>query len=141
MGKFMHWWIRRNRTKPVCMSAPTWQAVSVLRRMSPFRNAPNVNYRTVEGVCGFRATRKKKGGDIEFELVPEKIQIGFYALHVMDEASMQNKECFDVVVNHRESAKIIMVGDDGQLPPINEKIAPIYDRKTKSGMTMTATKR
>ncbi len=59
---------------------------------------------------------------------------------IIDEASMVNKEALRLIMTEKQpDAKVIFLGDRGQLPPIeengSEKISEVFDTKNKASLT------
>ncbi len=63
--------------------------------------------------------------------------IARYNLIVLDEASMLNKDLFKMLTEEAEKAgtKIIFMGDEAQLPPVNESISDVFASNKISGIS------
>jgi hypothetical protein len=54
-----------------------------------------------------------------------------YDLIIIDEASMINEEALEMIMNEkRKTAKVLFLGDIGQLPPIRDSNSPYYHEKS-----------
>lgn len=116
-----------HRFKYSVCSAPTNKAVKVLRdkignvldrnRFSTIHSALRLkrDINTVTGVVSFKP-------DQYAESVPlEKV-----SLLIIDEASMINREILSYIERLTRNIKVIFVGDEGQLPPVEESFSPVF---------------
>lgn len=107
-----------------CVTAPTHKALHVIEK------SIGVKGKTLHSLHGLRLNVDLNNFDIEnpqFDPLGIK-HIQHYKLVVIDEASMINKDLFEL---NREASrcfntKIIYVGDPLQLPPINETVGKVF---------------
>ena len=117
--------------KKIVMSAPTNKAVAVLQNM--LRDTfENIEFRTIHKLCKIK--RKINNDGVQsFNLnecpKSQRNSIYSYDIIIIDESSMISMEIFILLVNlsKKIKGKIIFVGDDSQLPPINEPFSKIFD--------------
>ena len=82
------------------------------------------NVLTVHSALGLR--RMIVRGREEY-LPTGKSKITPHALIVVDESSMLNRQCFDLLISS-PARRILFVGDDFQIPPVNESESPVYKK-------------
>lgn len=103
------------------ISAPTHKACRVLGESI---NLSNVKINTIQSDLGLRINFDVEKFDIDNPPFDPKgkIKIKEYKLYIVDEASMINKGlvAFLEKVCKTNQCKIIYIGDDAQLPPVNE---------------------
>ena len=116
----------------IILMAPTGRAAKV---MTAYSNTPA---KTIHKQIYY--PKAEKSGKMSFQLKPNKYK---KTLFVIDEASMigddrQNKKLFengsllnDVVqyVSRGDNCKLLLVGDQAQLPPINLDLSPALDEE------------
>jgi len=116
----------------IVLMAPTGRAAKVMTAYS------NISAKTIHKQIYY--PRAEKGGKISFQLKPNKYK---KTLFVIDEASMigddrQNSNLFEngsllndvfQYVSRGEKCKLLLVGDQAQLPPINLDLSPALDEE------------
>ena len=104
------------------LAAPTHKACRVLRESIGLKHA-NVN--TIQSDLGLRVNFDVEKFDINNPPFDPKgkIKIDSYKLYIVDEASMINRglKTFLERMAVKHEVKIIYIGDESQLPPVNEK--------------------
>lgn len=104
------------------LAAPTHKACRVLRESINIRN---ININTLQSDLGFRLNVDVETFDISNPPFHPKgrIKIKNYNIYIVDEASMINSALvvFLEDICKSNKCKIIYIGDDFQLPPVNEK--------------------
>lgn len=108
----------------VYCTAYTNEAVRVLSQRS------GKNYdKTISGLLGLKLEQNEDHGKV---LVRDgKCHAGKYRLIVIDEASMVNDECYEMiqsVLREFPKMKILYVGDEAQLPPVNFQASVVFTR-------------
>lgn len=108
----------------VYCTAYTNEAVRVLSQRS------GKNYdKTISGLLGLKLEQNEDRGKV---LVRDgKCHAGKYRLIVIDEASMVNDECYEMiqsVLREFPKMKILYVGDEAQLPPVNFQASVVFTR-------------
>ena len=118
----------------VCFTATTNKAVKVLRTMAAKKNL-NVECITIHSLLGLSMQFKdgketlKNGG---------KSQFGRFDLVVIDESSMVNSELLGFIhraVNHSGKTQVLFIGDSNQLPPVGEKMSPVFAINNRVALT------
>lgn len=108
----------------VYCTAYTNEAVRVLSQRS------GKNYdKTISGLLGLKLEQNEDRGKV---LVREgKCHASKYRLIVIDEASMINDECYEMIqsiLREFPKMKILYVGDEAQLPPVNLQSSVVFFR-------------
>lgn len=111
-------------TGSVVVSAPTHKAKKVIS------NATGLEGETIHSLLGLAPNVELADFDINKpEFSPKKKPtIEYYKLVVVDEASMLNKDLWDMLKTQarRFNTKLLMQGDMCQLPPIKEDISRVF---------------
>ncbi len=108
----------------IAVSAPTHKAKKVIRR-----HTDETAY-TIQGLLGLRPNTDLENFDInnpQFDPKAKK-EICFYKFIIIDEASMLNESLYDLMVAEAKKfrVKVLFMGDEGQLPPVNESISKVF---------------
>lgn len=114
----------------ICLAAPTHQAVKVLRGMSPFRNTPVVSFKTLQSLCGMKATDDIETGDVKFMVSALSNNFSKYHVVGIDEASQISPFLFGIIESAviNTGVKLLIIGDSAQLPPVKGgNLSPILD--------------
>ena len=110
--------------KRVAVSAPTHKARKVIARTTKEDSF------TIQKLLGLRPNTELENYDINNPQFDEKAEkeIRYFKLLIIDEASMLNESLFKLILKEAEKyrTKVLMVGDEFQLPPINESISKIF---------------
>lgn len=102
----------------ICVTAPTNNAVKHLKRTCEYKHH-NLSYRTVHSA--FKLKQQIKEDKVIFSKMPgEGCPMDEIDVLFIDEVSMLNKEIYMYTEEYKYKAKIIFVGDSGQLPPVGE---------------------
>jgi exodeoxyribonuclease-5 len=110
--------------RSVCVSALTHKAKIVIE------NFTNCESATLHSLLGMRPDVEISSfnpNDPEFrQIITPKI--GKYSLIILDEASMINKELFELLKETVKNLniKILFLGDPCQIPPVHEKISVVF---------------
>jgi exodeoxyribonuclease-5 len=112
----------------VVVSAPTHKAKKVVM------NTTNRDGQTLHGLLGLRPDLDLDNfnpNDPKFNPIALP-KINDYNLVIIDEASMINKELYDLILEQTEDGwtKILFVGDPAQIPPVGEKESAVFSAKT-----------
>lgn len=134
--------------KKIALTATTNKAVSVLNKMVNC-DLKNLTFLTIHRLLNFKRTIDESGNAIYFsnlensnwELTKNTKNIYYYDIIIIDEASMINKQMLKNIlfVSNKIKGKIILVGDDYQLPPINEVKSEVFSiniRKSRLDIIM-----
>jgi hypothetical protein len=120
--------LRRIRSRypdhKVAVSAPTHKAKKVISR------ATGRDAYTIQKLLGLRPNTDLENFDIndpQFDPLAEKA-IRFYGLVILDEASMLNKDLYELLISEARSwgAKLLFMGDPAQLPPVGENMSRVF---------------
>jgi len=106
----------------VVVSAPTNKAVGVISE-----RVPDAEAMTVHALLGLRLTKQEHGSyRLEREGDPKTSR---FDVVVVDEASMVDASLFDLLLECRGSAFLLLVGDPHQLPPPISGLdrSPVFD--------------
>lgn len=105
-----------------CVSAPTHKAKKVIHEKSQCPNSA-----TVQALLGLKPDVDLENFDVNNPVfsVTNKKEMNNYNLIVIDESSMINNDLFGTICDEaiKNHIKILFVGDELQLPPINEVIS------------------
>lgn len=117
----------------VAVSAPTHKAKKVISRATK-----KASY-TIQALLGLQPNTDLENFNInkpQFDPKATK-QISAYSLIVLDEASMLNKDLFKMLTEEaaKYGTKIIFMGDEAQLPPVNEAISDVFSSDKISGIS------
>lgn len=108
----------------VVVSAPTHKAKKVVS------NATNLEGETIQSLLGLAPNVELADFDINKpEFSPKKKPtIEYYKLVVVDEASMLNKDLWEMLKTQarRFNTKLLLLGDRAQLPPVKEDISQVF---------------
>lgn len=118
------------------LAAPTHKACRVLAESIQI---PNVKVNTLQSDLGLRLNFDVEKFDIENPPFDPKgkIKIGNYQLYIVDESSMINRGLvmFLEKTCKTNKCKIIYIGDDSQLAPVNEKYSSAFKGIKMSKLT------
>lgn len=114
----------KNRWARMAVSAPTHKARKVIGR------ATKEDAYTIQKLLGLRPNTELENYNInnpQFDELAEK-QISGLKLLIIDEASMLNEALFHLIVKEAKNyrVKVLFLGDQFQLPPVNESISKIF---------------
>ena len=104
------------------VSAPTHKALAVLKS----KVKGNYNFSTIH--AGLQLKRKIVDGK-EHYVAPSVYRFPPFTgsqVIVMDEASMIDREILKLIDTHLSNRLIFFLGDDKQLPPVNEGMSPVF---------------
>lgn len=114
--------------KRIYCSAPTNKAVAVLKGKVDI--LPGIDFITTHSALKMRKKIDEKDGKIFFEpyyneKYPPLKGVDYL---IIDEASMLNTVLLEYVeyFAKRFSVKVIFIGDEKQLPPVGEKVSPVF---------------
>lgn len=106
-------------------SAPTHKAVEVIKRST------NITSFTIQKLLGLRPNTSIENFDINNpKFDPNGTpKIGDYKIIIIDEASMIDSGLLSLIKKEAEEhkSKILFVGDPYQLPPVGERISPVFN--------------
>ncbi len=114
----------RGGWRRMAVSAPTHKARKVIGR------ATKEDAFTIQKLLGLRPNTELENYNInrpQFDEMAPK-EISGLKLLVIDEASMLNESLFTLIVKEATSyrVKVLFMGDQAQLPPVNESISKIF---------------
>jgi exodeoxyribonuclease-5 len=122
--------VERPHGLTVCLAAPTNKAVRVLRA----KIGASFDYRTVDGLCGFRGREDSDGRAVFDDAPAVPPMIDQYDVVVVDEASMLRADRYRIMMENRGDARFLFVGDPYQLAPVGGEPSPVF---TLPGATLT----
>lgn len=105
------------------VSAPTHKAKLVIE------NATGYPGKTLHSLLGLRPDLELENfnpNDPTFNPIAPS-QINNYNLIIIDEASMVNKDLFDMINDKIVDVKILFIGDPAQCPPVGEKESAVFN--------------
>ena len=108
----------------VAVSAPTHKARKVIEKTTGKSGF------TIQALLGLKPNTELENFDInnpQFDPKTEK-KIGDYKLIVIDEASMLNKDLYNLLIKEAKNnkTKILFMGDKAQIPPVKEKESKVF---------------
>lgn len=109
----------------VYVCAPTHKAVQVLRRQ--MKEVGNIYTGTIHSFLGLRLYPDNRGG-YELKPAPGRV-VPLFCKVLVDEASMVGQREWKFI-EEEASIQWVFIGDDAQLPPVNEDPSPIFDSET-----------
>lgn len=118
----------------IVVSAPTHQAKKVIER------ATGLTSYTIQKLLGLRPNTELENFNInfpQFEALAEK-EIQKHRLVIIDESSMLNKDLHDLIIEEatRYNVKVLFIGDELQLPPVNEIMSKSLTDHPKSVLSV-----
>jgi len=119
----------------ICACAPTHKAKVVLQQMAEFQS-DNLDYNTIHSLLGLKPIVTASGEEKFVKDSNNKNKVGDYDYIIIDESSMLDDILFAYLLEELDKhahLKIIFVGDNKQLPPVNHvSSAPMDpDRRDK----------
>lgn len=122
--QLIQFFYQENRWKRVAVSAPTHKAKKVIAKTTKEDSF------TIQKLLGLRPNTELENFDINRPQFDERAdkEIQNFKLIVIDEASMLNESLFDLIIKEAKSCrtKVLFMGDEAQLPPVNESISKIF---------------
>jgi ATP-dependent exoDNAse (exonuclease V) alpha subunit len=119
-----------NQALRIACSAPTNKAVKVIKNSTKQWQTKNIDYGTIYQFLGLTMDYDEEGGKVLVE--GRTSTIDKYDVIIIDESSMVSSKLWKllkrIVLNH--NLKIIFVGDNAQLNPVNEDESPIFSQVT-----------
>ena len=110
-------------------SAPTNKAVSVLKGKISLQEKRLI-FITTHAALKLQREIDNKTGEIHFKpnLNSKYMPLMGVKLFIIDEASMISKELLGYIEEHakRQGAKVVFLGDNKQLNPVNEEDSPVF---------------
>ena len=112
----------------VALCAPTNKAVRVIRDMAITAGLEDVNFATLHQLLGL-VLEEGESEKPKLRRAPNtRPSLNENDIVILDEGSMVSQELWDMII--REAAyggtKIIVMGDDAQLPPVGERDSPCF---------------
>jgi exodeoxyribonuclease-5 len=117
----------------ICACAPTHKAKVVLQQMAEF-NSENLDYSTIHSLLGLKPIVTAKGEEKFIKDHTNKNKVGDYDYIVIDESSMLDDMLFAYLLEELDThshLKIIFVGDNKQLPPVNHVSSAPMDKERR----------
>ena len=102
-------------------ACPTNKAAKNLRNLAATEGL-ELEVKTIAQLLGLQPELNEDSGEEEFKSQGD-VDLSGYDIVIIDEFSMLNKENFQEIVTQAQSSlltKVVFVGDQAQLPPINE---------------------
>lgn len=112
---------RSNSHLNIVCTAPTNKAVAVLRENIP----NNYEFSTTHSALNLKRNIDDKTGDIYFTEKSENPLINVDIL-LIDESSMISTDLLEYIEKHGYDTKVIFLGDNKQINPVNEKDTPVF---------------
>ncbi len=115
--------------KKIYCTAPTNKAVGVLR--SKVDSREDITFATVHSAMKLKRSIHYKTGEVSFkpsfnERYPPLSDASYL---IIDEVSMLNSSLLGFIETYSDmfNVKVIYIGDSKQLPPVGEKVSPIFE--------------
>ena len=123
--------------KKVLVGALSHKAKLVLADKLEDRFPKKVESGSIAGILGMKMDLET--GEFERDDFADAL-IDYAEIVIIDEASMVNEEALELIMKHkRPSAKVIFLGDRGQLPPIrkdsSDDISLVFSSENKASLT------
>lgn len=117
------------RKKTILITAPTHKAVSVIKSKINIDSKDKDDYfSTLHSALKLRRKVNNRTGEVTFtpnfdKRYPPLAGVDYL---VIDEASMVSKSLLNYIDKYAKDCKIIFLGDDKQINPVNEKESPVF---------------
>jgi len=126
-----------DKGKKVLVGALSHKAKLVLADKLEDRFPKKVESGSIAGILGMKMDLET--GEFERDDFADAL-IDYADIVIIDEASMVNEEALELIMKHkRPSAKVIFLGDRGQLPPIrkdsSDDISLVFSSENKASLT------
>lgn len=111
-----------NSSIKICMGGPTNKSTAVL---ADAVSNSDITFKTIHSLLGLRMMAN---GEVKELTDAGQDSVGNYDLVIVDEASMISSELISYIKKKTALAdtKIVFIGDKEQLPPVGEKVSPIW---------------
>ena len=118
-----------------CLAAPTHKAKSVIAARSTL---PAFTLHTLLGIGLNVDLADFDPLNPAFDVITKQ-KIEDYRFVVIDESSMINTELYDMLkeVCHRSYIKVLFIGDEVQVNPINESVSPVFSQEHSQVITLS----
>ncbi|MEM7552522.1 MAG: reverse transcriptase-like protein [Cyanobacteria bacterium P01_A01_bin.84] len=131
--------VRKSGENPrIAFTAPTNNAVKVLRQMAEKQGMTGFEAKTTHKLLGLKRNIDKMSGDVNFtrKKTDDRPELK-YDYIVVDEASMLNESLYEHCKEASQAGvKIVYMGDPAQLPPVNESESMVFSQvKNRSELT------
>lgn len=115
--------IAEDYAKPLLILAPTHEALGNVREK--VGNLPNITYATVAAATGLTASSTSNGTEFTYKDYSPEVQKlwGSCSAAIIDEISMVSEAAWNHLVAKSRGKKLLVVGDDAQLPEVKPRIA------------------
>ena len=117
----------------IAVTAPTHKAKLVISK------ATGRTGQTIQALLGLRPNVSLEDFDANNPTFSQMAEptISGYSLLIIDEASMLNKDLCSKIIQEAElfNVKVLFMGDEAQLPPINEEISLVFQNPSISKLT------
>jgi DNA replication protein DnaC len=121
-----------NEKLAIACSAPTNKAVKVIKNSTEKWHNHHIDYGTIYQFLGLKMDYNEEGTKVLVE--GKRSMIDNYDLVLIDESSMISSNLWtllnQIVLKHR--IKIIFIGDNAQLNPVNESDSPVFSQITNT---------
>jgi len=97
----------------------TNKVVGTIRKMLQKNSYVNVKSKTVDSFLSFKMVKDHNNRTITKRKLPKLEDIP--NVIVIDEISLINNECFDYLMKLKDKRKFILIGDNRQIPPIEDE--------------------
>jgi exodeoxyribonuclease-5 len=119
--------IKKFRNKKIIAGALSHKAKYVIRDSVEKDGINWVNYSSIAGMLDLQLDLETGVFKKVYNANSKKEGLNTYNIIIIDEASMINEETIELLFKEkRQSAKVIFLGDIGQLPPIRTRSNPYY---------------
>jgi ATP-dependent exoDNAse (exonuclease V) alpha subunit len=119
--------IKKYRNKRIIAGALSHKAKYVIKESVEKDGINWVNYSSIAGMLNLQLDLETGIFKKVYKSNPNKDGLDSYDIIIIDEASMVNEETIELLFKEKKkSAKVIFLGDIGQLPPIRTKSNPYY---------------
>ena len=116
-----------NKQKRIAVTAPVNKAVKVSKSKAQYSSS-RLDYMTTHRLLGLREVIKPDGSRTFKPQFGVEAKVGEYDVIIVDECSMIGQDLETELFEQVYKKKLIFVGDHRQLPPIGEKISPVFDK-------------
>lgn len=127
VARLVNKYLFANKTRKVCMTAPTNKAVRIMKTMAEYEHT-NLEYMTVHSMLALKE-EIKDGKQVFVRDFKREPSVSKFDVVIVDEASMLDDNLFHMLMEEMEmcTVRFLFVGDPCQIPPVNREDCIPFD--------------